>query len=52
MRLLMTSLPEGGGEPLETLVQTISGGGAGGLDVLWRGNCVSWERSMRDGRGW
>lgn len=29
----MTSLAEGSGEPLKTLVQTISRGGAGGLDV-------------------
>ena len=32
--LLVAGLAEGGGEPLETLVQTISGGSAGGLNVL------------------
>jgi len=31
--LLMTRLPEGGGEPLETLIKTVARGGAGGLDV-------------------
>lgn len=39
--LLVASLAEGGGEPLETLVQTISRGGAGGLDVLFGGREVS-----------
>lgn len=29
-----TGLPESLGEPLETFVQTITGGSAGGLDVL------------------
>jgi hypothetical protein len=33
-RLLVARLAEGSGEPLEALVQTVSGGGAGGLDVL------------------
>lgn len=33
--LLVTRLSEGVGEPLETLVQTISGRSAGGLDILW-----------------
>lgn len=32
----MTSLSESGGEPFETLVQTISGCGTSGLDVLLR----------------
>lgn len=32
--LLVTSLAKGRGKPLETLVQTISGRGAGGLDIL------------------
>jgi hypothetical protein len=31
--LLVTSLAQGGSQPLQTLVQTISGGGARGLDV-------------------
>jgi hypothetical protein len=31
--LLVTGLAERGGEPLKTLVQTVSGGSAGGLDV-------------------
>lgn len=33
-RLLVTRLAEGSGEPLETLVQTVSGSSAGRLDVL------------------
>lgn len=32
--LLVTRLSEGVGEPLESLVETISRGSAGGLDVL------------------
>lgn len=32
--LLVTSLSESGGEPFETLVQTISGCGTSRLDVL------------------
>jgi hypothetical protein len=32
--LLVTRLSEGVGEPLETLVETVTGGGTGGLDVL------------------
>ena len=32
--LLLASLAESGGEPLQTLVQTVPRGGAGGLDVL------------------
>ena len=35
--LLVAGLAEGGGEPLETLVQTVTGSGAGGLDVLLGG---------------
>jgi len=31
--LLVTGLPEGAGKPLQTLIKTISGGSAGGLDV-------------------
>lgn len=34
--LLVASLAEGSGEPLKTLVQTISRSGASGLDVLLR----------------
>lgn len=33
-RLLVACLAQGSGEPLETLVQTVTGGGASGLDVL------------------
>lgn len=33
--LLVPSLAEGSGEPLETFVETVTGGGAGRLDVLW-----------------
>jgi hypothetical protein len=33
--LLVASLSESGGEPFETLVETISGCGTGRLDVLW-----------------
>jgi hypothetical protein len=32
--LLVASLSEGGAEPLQTFVKTITGGGASGLDVL------------------
>lgn len=32
--LFVALVAEGGGEPLETLVETVSRGGAGGLDVL------------------
>jgi hypothetical protein len=32
--LRLGSLSEGVGEPLETLVETVTGGSAGGLDVL------------------
>lgn len=32
--LLVARLSEGGGEPLKTLVQTITRRGTGGLDVL------------------
>lgn len=33
--LLVARLSEGVGEPLETLVETITGGSASGLDVLF-----------------
>ena len=33
-RLLVASLSESSGKPLKTLVQTVTRGGAGGLDVL------------------
>ncbi len=33
--LLVTSLAEGGGEPLKTLVETVTRSGASGLDVLF-----------------
>lgn len=39
IRLLVTGLAEGGSKPLKTLVQTISRGSAGGLDVLL--GCIS-----------
>jgi hypothetical protein len=39
--LLMTSLAEGGSEPLKTLIQTITGRSAGGLNVLLRESKVS-----------
>jgi len=39
--LLVACLAQGGGEPLKTLVQTVTGGGAGGLDVLLGGRMVS-----------
>lgn len=32
--LLVTRLSEGVGEPLKTLIETVTGGGTGGLDVL------------------
>lgn len=32
--LLVTRLAEGAGKPLKTLVQTVTGGSASGLDVL------------------
>lgn len=35
--LLVASLSERVGEPLETLVETITGGSTGGLDVLLGG---------------
>lgn len=31
--LLVTRLSEGVGEPLKTLIETVTGGGTGGLDV-------------------
>lgn len=34
--LVVTGLAEGVGQPLETLVQTVTGCSAGRLDVLWR----------------
>lgn len=37
----MASLAEGGGEPLKTLVETVTGGGAGRLDELLRGNVLA-----------
>ena len=33
--LLVAGLAEGVAEPLETLVETVTGGGASGLDVLF-----------------
>lgn len=35
MCLVVAGLAETVAQPFETLVQTVSGGGASGLDVLW-----------------
>lgn len=40
MRLLVAGLAEGVAEPLETFVETVTGGGAGRLDVLFQGSSV------------
>ena len=42
--LLVARLAESSGEPLETLVKTVSRGGAGGLDVLFgdKGQHLGW----------
>lgn len=37
-RLIVVHFPQGVGEPLETFVQTVTGGGAGGLDELEHGH--------------
>jgi hypothetical protein len=34
-RLVVAGLAERVAQPFQTFVETISGGGAGGLDVLW-----------------
>ena len=39
--LVAVGFPESLGKPLQTLIQTVTGGGAGGLDELGKGRSVS-----------
>lgn len=46
-RLVAVGFPESVGEPLQTLVQTVTGGGTGRLDELGRGEGQQHESSRR-----